>query len=133
VRPRWLTPPDLAGLEGLGRLRTMVLDLDSRAVQCREVRLGFARGISRLAGLTGLQEVRWDVPDPDSDGRHASSSESEAAGHPDSSLELCAQLRHLTGLQRLSLLVLPSCRQQLTRLEELQALRHLPFLELSSG
>lgn len=46
-------------------------------------------------------------------------------------LELCRQLTCLTSLQRLCVLSLPSCHQHLTRLEELQALKHMPFLEIS--
>ncbi len=49
----------------------------------------------------------------------------------DASRELCHSLLRLTSLTRLSLLSLPSCRQLLPRLEELQALRHMPILELS--
>ncbi|GLC56015.1 hypothetical protein PLESTB_001055500 [Pleodorina starrii] len=131
LRPRGLQPHDLAALEGLDRLRCLVVDPEAGDLECREVRRAMARGISRLAGLTALQELRWNVPDPLSLKRRGLE-EKLAVGRNDHNLELCHQLYHLTGLQRLSLLSLPSCRHLLAGLDDLQALRHLPFLELTS-
>ncbi|GLI62387.1 hypothetical protein VaNZ11_005006 [Volvox africanus] len=130
LRPRGLEPADLESLGPLTRLRFLVVDLEPEDMECREVRRAMARGISCLAGLTALQELRWDVPDPPSRKRrlHPACPDDK----PDHKVELCQQLSTLTGLHRLSLLSLPSCRNLLERIEDVQALRHLPFLELSS-
>ncbi|KXZ54231.1 hypothetical protein GPECTOR_5g322 [Gonium pectorale] len=127
LRPRHVRPADLVALEHLDGLRQLIVDLDSADLECRTVRNAFAEGISRVARLTALQELRWNVPEPLGARRRAPGMPAEQ----DSNQLLCQQLPALTGLQRLSLLSLPCCRTLLPRLDHLQALRHLPFLEIS--
>ncbi|GIL59018.1 hypothetical protein Vafri_13989 [Volvox africanus] len=140
LKPAGLEPLDLASLAPLTRLRFLVVDLEAEDLQCREVRRAMARGISYVAGLTALQELRWNVPDPLSRKLRLPSTcpgdkpvmRDPLMAYHDHNVDLCQQLSTLTDLHRLSLLSLPSCRDLLGRTENLRALKHLPFLELSS-
>ncbi|GIM16237.1 hypothetical protein Vretimale_18840 [Volvox reticuliferus] len=133
LKPRGLEPADLASLKPLNRLRSLVVNFEPADMECQEVRRAMARGISCVAGLTALQELRWDVPDPFRRKRRLlPACLADVMGFMDHNVELCRQLSTLTGLHRLSLLSLPSCRHLVRRTEDLlmTELRNLPFLKV---
>ncbi|GIL91249.1 hypothetical protein Vretifemale_18921 [Volvox reticuliferus] len=130
LKPRGLEPADLASLKPLNRLRSLVVNFAPADMVCQEVRRAMARGISCVAGLTALQELRWDVPDPFRRKRRLlPACRVDDVGLMDHNVELCQQLSTLMDLHRLSLLSLPSCRHLSTR--ELSALVFLPRVEVT--